>query len=219
MGNGKYITRLLILVVLAALSGCASYPISKNLKKEAKPVTLAQVTSDPAAVTGTTVIWGGRIIDTLNDTNGGAIYILELPLDSDGKPNPLGLPGGRFIAASPGFLDPDAFPNERFITVAGQIQGVRTEPVQKTQYTYPVLTIEQTHLWPEDYPEEAYYGYCYPGCYWDPGWWYGDGWYGGVGFYGYHRGYGGFHHGGFHGGGFRSGGGFHGGGGGHGGGR
>lgn len=206
MGKGKYIFAGLLM--LATLSGCVSYPISKDLQKQAAPLTLGQVTAGPAAAQGAIVIWGGRIVNTINDTNGGSIYVMDLPLDSDGKPISYSSTDGRFIAASPGFLDPEAYPYGALITVAGQVERVRTETLQNMQYTYPVLTIRQTRVWPVQtenqynyYPGYGYYsGYHYPGWYgawwpWYP-WW---GWYGGVGFF--PNGHGAFH---------RSGGAFHG---------
>jgi outer membrane lipoprotein len=198
---GKQILPLGLLPVL--LSGCVTYPIAKNLQDQAKPLTLSQVVADPGACQGTIVIWGGRIIKTVNDVNSSAIYVLELPLGSDGRPLEYANTSGRFIASSKGFLDPEVYKPGRLITVAGAVAGLESEPVQKTKYNYPVLDIKQIHLWPV---ERRYY-YYYPDEYWDgyyPGW-YWWGWYPvwGWGWY-YHGGYwgGGYHyHGGAQGGG------------------
>lgn len=218
MNAAKYLAAALL---LAALSGCATYPISKDFRQQAKQVTLDQVKANPDGTRGTIVIWGGRIINVVNATNGSAIYIVCLPLPDNEKPIAYGPSPGRFIATSTSFLDPEMFPHGGLITVAGQLDGVRTEPLQNIQYVYPVLQIEDTHVWPmgpQEYPY-PYYGDYGPNPYWDywwPGWW----WYGGYPFYygGYYHGY----HGGFHGGGgggFRGGGGGFRGGGGGGGGR
>lgn len=173
---------------LVLLAGCATSPISKDLRQQARPLTLGQVNTNPGHYTGTVVIWGGTILQTVNDTNGASIYILKLPLDCDQRPRPYEFPGGRFIAHRATFIDPEVFHKGRLITVAGTLAGARTEPFQKTHYTYPVVNIEQLHLW---HPRP--FSYYYPSWYWgwggaplgwDWGWyapnwgwgWYGPGW-------------------------------------------
>ncbi len=84
MKTGAGFRLLLVGTLLVTLSGCASYPVSKNLRQQAKPLTLAQVAANPGAYTGTIVIWGGRVIQTTNDANGGSLYVLQLPLDRCG---------------------------------------------------------------------------------------------------------------------------------------
>lgn len=190
---GKRILPLGLVPVL--LSGCVTYPIAKNLQQQAKPLTLSQVAANPGACQGTIVIWGGRIIKTVNEVNSSAIYVLQLPLDSSGKPRVDANTSGRFIASSPGFLDPEVYKPGRLITVAGAITGLESQPVQKAKYNYPVLDIKQIHLWPV---ERRYY--YYPGWGWEyypyyPGWWYW-GWYPVWGWGWYYRG--GYWGGGYH---------------------
>ena len=142
---GKYILPILM---FAALAGCATTtPISRDLQRESRPITMAQVKADPGGMRGT-VIWGGRIVSTVNSTNGGAIYIMYQPLDETDKPLRYEQATGRFVAISRDFLDPNAFPRGRLITIAGNIAGVRIERLQNVQYTYPVINILQTHVWP-----------------------------------------------------------------------
>ncbi len=162
---GTVIQRFLLGTALVALSGCASHAVSKALREQAQPVMLAQVTANPGAFTGTVVIWGGRVIRTVNNTNGGSIYVLNLPLRDGEQPVGRGVSTGRFIARSKGFIDPEVFRSGVLVTVAGRITGVETEPLQKLQYPYPVVDIEELHLW---YGSPYYYYYPYWGPYW--GW-------------------------------------------------
>jgi outer membrane lipoprotein len=208
-------------LLLAVLSGCASYPISKDLRQQSQTITMSQVKADPAGTRGAIVIWGGRIINVVNGTNGGAIYIVCLPLRQDEEPLRYGPSPGRFIATSEEFLDPEMFPLHSLITVAGQLKGVWPEQLGNIQYPYPVLDIKEAHVWPIEEEEYApYYGYYGPG--WDWGWDWGPDWWWWGGLYypyyygGYYHGYRGGYHDGYHGG---YGGGFvgHGGGGGGGG--
>ncbi|HKW28760.1 MAG TPA: Slp family lipoprotein [Verrucomicrobiae bacterium] len=165
------------------VTGCVTYPIAKNLQQQARPLTLSQVVADPDACQGTVVIWGGRIIKVVNEVNSSALYVLEMPLGGDGQPLAYANTSGRFIASSKGFLDPEVYKRGELVTVAGTIAGLESEPVQKAKYTYPVVAIIQTHLWPVErryyyYQPDGYgYGY-YPDWYWwgwYPAW--GWGWY------------------------------------------
>ena len=183
--------QILLALALVTLSGCVTYPIAKNLQQQARRVTLAQVRADPGAYQGTIVIWGGRIINTTNDVNSSAIYVLCLPLDGSGKPVLGADSPGRFIASSKEFLDPEVYKSGRLVTVAGSIVGLESQPVQNSRYNYPVLNIKQIHLWPAEpryryyyEPGWGWYYYPYPGwSWWYPGWgvrwnWYYGGYWG-----------------------------------------
>lgn len=182
-GKASSQIRLALLgVSLVALAGCATYPISKSVRQEASKATLAQVLENPDAHQGQLVIWGGRIIKTMNQTNGADIYVLKLPLTHFEKPISDANSTGRFIARANRFVDPQVFKNGRRITVAGTITGLKTEKLQKTQYTYPVLASRELHLWPHH--QRVYYypawgwGPYYPGWVWGtyPAWSWGWGW-------------------------------------------
>jgi outer membrane lipoprotein len=176
--------RILSLGLLgAALSGCASYPISQGLRQQAQPLEVNQVIANPNAYRGAVVIWGGRIIQTINFTNGASVYVLDFPLDKGGMPKRYTASPGRFIARSASFLDPEVFRSGRLVTVAGTVAGVMTEPVQNIQFTYPIIDVREIHIWlpapPPAYPPGWNGGWYGPG--WDWGW-YGPGFVGG--FYG-----------------------------------
>lgn len=145
MRMGKFIA---LVVGLAVLSGCASYPFSENLRNQAVPLNLTQVKANPQTTRGVMVIWGGRIINTINTTNGGEIYVLELPLGHKERPNAdYTASTGRFIALSPEFLDPAVYARGRLVTIAGRTQGVRNQRLQTIMYRYPLLKVQQIHLW------------------------------------------------------------------------
>jgi outer membrane lipoprotein len=157
MRMGKYVT---VVLLAALLSGCASYPIAKNLREQAQPLTLTQVTANPKTTRGAMVIWGGRIIKTVNDTNGSAIYVLQRPLSRKEKPADDDVfTGGRFIVISRESLDPATYPTGGLITVAGQLSGVRNERLQNTPYAYPMVDIKQVHLWATRQKDFYYYDY------------------------------------------------------------
>jgi outer membrane lipoprotein len=167
-------------LIAATFTGCVSYPVSKELRQQAQPLTVEQVAASPRAYTGAVVIWGGRVLQTVNTTNGGDMYVLAMPLTKHEQPVLNGVIRGRFIARGRGFIDPEVFKKGRLVTVAGTITGVAAQPLQGVRYVYPVVSIRELHLW---YVQPAYYyPYYYPGGYWGwygPSWgwgWYGPGW-------------------------------------------
>lgn len=171
MNAAKYFAPVLM---SAMLSGCATtYPIAQNFREQAQPLTLSQVKFDPDATRGATVIWGGIIVNTINDTNGGAIYIMNAPLDPNEKPVRDFATSEQFIAASSQYLDPESFSGCRLITVAGKVTGVWTVKSGNRRYTYPVVDIEDIRVWPIFPPDFEDYGT--PGWFVGPSWW----WYGG----------------------------------------
>ncbi|HXC34365.1 MAG TPA: Slp family lipoprotein, partial [Candidatus Acidoferrales bacterium] len=89
---------------LALFSGCASYPISKEYRQQEKQITLDEVKANPEGTRGAVVIWGGRIINVVNNSQGGAIYIYCLPLPENERPLAYAPSPGRFVATSAQFL-------------------------------------------------------------------------------------------------------------------
>lgn len=123
------------------------------------------VLHDPAAYTGSIVIWGGIIMGIANRPDGTALAVLETPLKYEEMPESSEYSQGLFIAATSLFLDPEVFKRGRMVTVAGEITGRKTRPLGKTKvnYTYPVIGIKQIVLW-SIMPEYAYPpDYCWYG--------------------------------------------------------
>lgn len=157
--------------LLVLVSGCATYPIADTLRQEAnRDLTLSMVLENPTAYVGSIVIWGGRIIQTINHPHGTEIIVLETPLSSTGMPVHEQLSQGRFIARASRYLDPEIYRRGRRIILAGEIVGKETRPLGETEYTYPVVSVRESHLVERErriYP---------PPYYWDWGWYYPYGW-------------------------------------------
>jgi outer membrane lipoprotein len=172
-----------LLVFLFLLSGCA-HVISNDLRKASDPsLTLRQVLENPSAFQGKTVVWGGEIIETLNQKDGSTqIEVFQKPLDWTDKPKETAASEGRFLIRVDSYLDSYLYRQGREITVAGEILGEKLKPLGEMDYRYPLLLSKQIYLWPEySYPP-------YPSYYYYDPWWYYPRWYWGVGFY-YH-----YHH-------------------------
>jgi outer membrane lipoprotein len=149
------------LFLLILFSGCA--PISRDLRAQAdRTLSLQQVSKDPEAVKGKIVIWGGEIIETINQKDGTTlIVVLQRPLDWMEEPK-FQPSEGRFIILVEGYVDPYVFRRGRRLTSAGEILGRKVMRLGELEYSYPLLQSKQLYLWGEyyysPYPYYGYYG-------------------------------------------------------------
>ena len=96
--------------------------------------------------------------------------VLQIPLDAYGSPGEEERSAGRFIARAPGYADKEIYEKGRLITIAAEIAGKQTQPLDEIQYTYPVVEVKEMHLWkPAAHYREPYvydhwymHGYDYP---------------------------------------------------------
>jgi len=155
------------LLLLILIPGCT--PISRDLRAQTdRTISFRQVFQNPEAYKGKVVIWGGEVIETINQKDGTTlIVILQRPLDWMEEPKFRGS-GGRFIVRVEGYVDPYVFKRGRRVTVAGEILGRKVMRVGELEYPYPLLQSKQLYLWGEyyDYPYPyypwGYYGYYGP---------------------------------------------------------
>jgi len=149
---------LLIFGLLFILfQGCL--PISKQLRAQAdRTLSFQQVSQNPEAYKGKIVIWGGEIIETINQKDGTTlIVVLQRPVDWMEEPD-LRRSEGRFILLVEGYVDPYVFRRGRRITIAGEIVGRKAMRLGELEYPYPLVRSKQIYLWGEYY----YYPYPYP---------------------------------------------------------
>ncbi len=169
----------LIFLSLILISACA--PISKELRAKAEPLPFSEVFKNPEAYKGRMVIWGGEIIQTINQKDRTTlIEVLQRPLGWMEAPKETEASGGRFLVLVESFLDPHIYQKKREVTVAGEILGEKTKPLGEMEYHYPLLLSKQIYLWreyqyyylPPYYPYSpwGYYGFYGP-WYYDPWWW------------------------------------------------
>jgi outer membrane lipoprotein len=139
------------LLLLIVFSGCT--PISKELRAQTdRTLSFQQVFQNPEAHKNKIVIWGGEIIETLNQKDGTTlIVILQRPLDWMEEPK-FQRSDGRFIILVEGYVDPYVFRRGRRITAAGEILGRKVMRLGELEYPYPLLRSKQIYLWGEYYP-------------------------------------------------------------------
>jgi outer membrane lipoprotein len=164
----------LLFLLVFLFSGCA-HVISKDLRtKSDVSLTLSQVRQNPETFKGKWVIWGGEIIETVNQKDGTTlIEVFQRPLGWKGEPQNTTYSEGRFLVLADNYLDPYVFRQGKKITVAGEIVGEKTKLLGEMEYRNPLLSGKQFYLWPEYYYRPYPYYY-----YYDPWWVYPYGWWG-----------------------------------------
>ncbi len=162
-----------LVCVLFSVNGCAP-PISKQLREQiSEELTLKVVLKNPDAYKGKTILWSGVIVSSVNLKEGTIIEVLQKPADMQGKPKDVDESEGRFLALYSGYLDVAIYTQERKVTVAGQVQGKKIQPLGEIDYTYPLISAKEIHLWPVEKEQRVYYPYPYR----HYPWWYGPYWY------------------------------------------
>jgi outer membrane lipoprotein len=167
---------LLFVVVplLLMLGGCA-HVLSRDALLDVDPaIAFDQVKENPQAHQGKTLVLGGLIIQTRLGREGTTLEVLRYTLDRWGEPQEVDEAGGRFLARTDRFLDPELYKPSLFVTMTGIVAGVETRTLQNYDYAYPVFRIAEVHIWSRSasyYP----YGY-YPYYYGDPFWYHDPFW-------------------------------------------
>jgi outer membrane lipoprotein len=166
--------RTYVFCVLAAalLGGCASV-VPENIRTAAPGnVQVVDVREHPQQYRNAAVRWGGIIVSTRNERDHTIIEIVERDLDQEGRPRPVDLSQGRFLAKVSGFLDPAIYKPEREVTVRGRVEAVVEQSIGEYRYSYPVVLAEDAYLWqPRLSPPRSPY---YDPYFYDP--WYPWGW-------------------------------------------
>jgi outer membrane lipoprotein len=76
------------------------------------------------------------------------VEILQRPLGWRLKPELNDQTGVRFLARFGKVMAEGRLLQDRRITLAGKVTGQETRPLDQTTYTYPVIRVEEYHLWP-----------------------------------------------------------------------
>lgn len=146
MKSKTFLLSLGVSAGLILLAGCAANPVYPP-DWATSTSTPRQVAAVPETATDAKVIWGGRIIEVENKTDHSEVEVLAYPLDKDQKPSANDSGNGRFIALIPGYVEPLDYPSGGWVTMQGQIQGVRSARVGKAPYVFPLLKVRAAHVW------------------------------------------------------------------------
>ncbi len=137
--------------LLLSLSACATHqaadegavqdPIDRTL-------TFAQLKDTPDTYRGKLLELGGEVLAAKRLKEGTRLEVLQLPLNEDHEPTTNRLATqGRFLAIDPMGVDPAALPAGTRVTIVGEVVGSRTQLIDEMDYTYPLLSVKELHLW------------------------------------------------------------------------
>jgi outer membrane lipoprotein len=145
------------LLLLAVLAGCASKPASSISLAVVDDVSLTQVRDDTDAYLGSTVRWGGVVTEVENKADETWIFLVGRALKDNEKPISDGHSDGRFIASFSGFVDPLVYKPGRPLTVVGSIDSNTVRAIGDYDYSFPVVTVRDSHLWADPVKTNLYY--------------------------------------------------------------
>ncbi|MFP3870845.1 MAG: Slp family lipoprotein [Syntrophobacteria bacterium] len=164
----------LLLLASGYMVSCAPALSRQFRQRVGTPVAFQRLRAQPQEYEGQEVILGGYILETLNESEGTLLTVLQAPLNFLNKPKAKDLSEGRFLVHTGEFLDPEVYCKDRKLTVGGRFRGIHELPLGNATYRYPLIEAEELHLWPGEvhspwpsYPYEDYwyhrhwYGYPY----------------------------------------------------------
>lgn len=152
---------VIFMLLTAACSSSTPLQIEQSLYDAP---SVKQVKESVVDYISQTVRWGGVIVATENKVEASWLTIVAFPLDDDGRPTITDQSSGRFIAIVTDFLEPVVYSKGRQITVKGVLIRAESQMVGDFSYQYPVIEVDNHHLWPKiekpvamDYPPYWYY--------------------------------------------------------------
>src|SRR4030043_1714397 len=130
----------LLLALTLFLSSCV-HVISKDLRIKSDPtVTLGQVRQNPNAFKEKMLVWGGEIIETVNQNDGTTqIEVYQRPLGWREEPQETTVSEGRFLILADKYLDPYLFRSGKKITVAGGIFWGEIKTLRGSGYRFSIF--------------------------------------------------------------------------------
>lgn len=141
------IPRAPCLAALVLVAACAASPPLAT-EGAAVSVTPEQARAEMNRLEGTRVLWGGVVVASTNREETTRLEILARPLDRRQRPRTQAQSGPRFLAIHRGYLETADFAPGRSVTVTGPLVGAREGQVGEAPYNYPVVAVEDLHLWP-----------------------------------------------------------------------
>jgi outer membrane lipoprotein len=134
----------IVSAIMLMLGGCGSLPEQLVSTNELVVTDYGQFVSSP----DDSDIRLGGVIDTVtNLADRTRIEVVNLPINSQGKPDIDREPDGRFIAYIDGFIDPITYQRGRLLSVVGKKQGLEKAKVGEFEGEFPVIDVYGQYLW------------------------------------------------------------------------
>jgi outer membrane lipoprotein len=139
------------------LSACSGLP--SNVREiPVEKVSITEASQNPDRYKGTSVRWGGLIIEVDTQENYTLVQVLSYPINYYGRPELTKPSDGRFVVKTSEFLDPAIYEKDREVTVVGVLDGDIVRSVGHKTIQVPLLSTKAHYLWPV-YQYQSGYGY------------------------------------------------------------
>lgn len=139
-----------VLMILLWLMAAACQPVlSETIRGQADTAfPPGELHADPEKYIGKIILLGGTVVRVTNESTRSVLELLERPLGSRLEPEAGDVTLGRALIVFDKTLDDQIFYQGRKVTLAAEIVGRETRPLDQTTYTYPLLKVREYHLWP-----------------------------------------------------------------------
>jgi len=137
-------------LMLALVLFAACQPVLSDAMREQADTAFPQgeLYNAPEKYIGKTILLGGTVVRVTNEPERSVLELLHRPLDSRLEPEGGDVTLGRALIVFDKTLDDQIFHQGRKVTLAAEIAGKETRPLDQTTYTYPLLKVREYHLWP-----------------------------------------------------------------------
>jgi outer membrane lipoprotein len=142
-------SNMFLIFFILLMMGCAAGISKQSRSMVTYTGSFSELQKTPDAYKGEVVMLGGRIIETKASSPLSEITVLQLAIDTSGRPVNVDKSEGRFIIQSKQLLDPAIYEKDMLITVVGTLNGSKVLPIGELKYTYPVVDLIEIKLWPK----------------------------------------------------------------------
>lgn len=140
--------RITFFLSLLFLYGCNSHIPTLIKTRPNQDLGYQQVKDNTESYHDKDVRWGGKIVSVENKEDSTWIEILANPLNNFGRPlSRHDKYQGRFIARIDGFLEPEQYAKDRYLTIYGKVEKNIVKLVDEYPYNYPLVHAKEHHLW------------------------------------------------------------------------
>jgi len=138
------------LLIVFCLVTAACQPVLSDAMREQADTAFppGELHADPEKYAGKTILLGGTVVRVTNEADRSVLELLQRPLGHRLEPESGDETLGRALIVFDKTLDDQIFHPGRKITLAAEILGSETRPLDQTTYTYPLLRVREYHLWP-----------------------------------------------------------------------
>ncbi|MDH4203890.1 MAG: Slp family lipoprotein [Desulfobacteraceae bacterium] len=145
----KHARYILGIFFIMFVMGCAAGISQHSRSKVTYTGTFSALQKTPDVYKGEVIMLGGRIIETKTSPSLSELTVLQLALDTSGRPVNPDQSEGRFIVQTKQLLDPAVYQKDMLLTVVGTLKGSKVGSIGGFEYIYPIVELIEIKLWPK----------------------------------------------------------------------